>query len=180
MAEVRAIQPISKEVAHRICTGQVISSLAGACKELIDNALDAGARSIGWHLFFFWSTIALWWLECLQISAWRGTEPTCWKSVTTDAALPKMTYLHFVRPFIQYAFEYSVWLGRGNKKWTYDVNNNSCFVLWPIEISVERLYRFTQTHIYLLEGASNWYYRPTLPPSLSKIGIVESSGFQIA
>uniref|UniRef100_A0A914WXW6 Uncharacterized protein n=1 Tax=Plectus sambesii TaxID=2011161 RepID=A0A914WXW6_9BILA len=46
MAEERAIQPISKEVAHRICTGQVVSSLAGACKELIDNALDAGATSI--------------------------------------------------------------------------------------------------------------------------------------
>ncbi len=40
------IKPIDKETIHRICSGQVILDLATAVKELVENALDAGATSI--------------------------------------------------------------------------------------------------------------------------------------
>ena len=41
------IHELSESVNRKICTGQVIISLPGACRELIDNALDAGATNIG-------------------------------------------------------------------------------------------------------------------------------------
>lgn len=41
-----AIKPIDKAAVHRICSGQVILDLATAVKELVENALDAGATSI--------------------------------------------------------------------------------------------------------------------------------------
>uniref|UniRef100_A0A914DQZ4 Uncharacterized protein n=1 Tax=Acrobeloides nanus TaxID=290746 RepID=A0A914DQZ4_9BILA len=40
------IHQLSEEVSRSICTGQVVISLSGACRELIDNALDAGATNI--------------------------------------------------------------------------------------------------------------------------------------
>lgn len=40
------IHELSESVNRKICTGQVIISLPGACRELIDNALDAGATNI--------------------------------------------------------------------------------------------------------------------------------------
>ena len=40
------IRPIAKDAIHRICSGQVILDLATAVKELVENALDAGATSI--------------------------------------------------------------------------------------------------------------------------------------
>lgn len=40
------IKPIDKAAVHRICSGQVILDLATGVKELIENALDAGATSI--------------------------------------------------------------------------------------------------------------------------------------
>lgn len=44
--EEQSIKPISAAVSHRICSGQVITDLATAVKELVENALDAGATSI--------------------------------------------------------------------------------------------------------------------------------------
>jgi len=41
-----AIQQIDQHSIHRICSGQVILDLATSVKELIENALDAGATSI--------------------------------------------------------------------------------------------------------------------------------------
>uniref|UniRef100_A0A2S2QN03 Mismatch repair endonuclease PMS2 n=1 Tax=Sipha flava TaxID=143950 RepID=A0A2S2QN03_9HEMI len=41
------IKPINKLDVHKICSGQVVLSLATAVKELIENSLDAGATSIG-------------------------------------------------------------------------------------------------------------------------------------
>ena len=41
-----AIRPISQDSIHRICSGQVVLDLAGAVKELVENALDAGATNI--------------------------------------------------------------------------------------------------------------------------------------
>ena len=40
------IKAIDKGTIHRICSGQVILDLATAVKELVENALDAGATSI--------------------------------------------------------------------------------------------------------------------------------------
>jgi DNA mismatch repair ATPase MutL len=38
---------LDKDDIRQISTSQVIASIAGGCRELIDNALDAGATSIG-------------------------------------------------------------------------------------------------------------------------------------
>lgn len=46
MAESGRIKPINKASVHRICSGQVIFDLATAVKELVENALDAGATNI--------------------------------------------------------------------------------------------------------------------------------------
>jgi len=40
------IKALDKNTVHHICSGQVIVSLANAVKELIENSLDAGAKSI--------------------------------------------------------------------------------------------------------------------------------------
>ncbi|KAK9891926.1 hypothetical protein WA026_017410 [Henosepilachna vigintioctopunctata] len=40
------IKPINKNVVHQICSGQVILTLAIAVKELVENAIDAGANII--------------------------------------------------------------------------------------------------------------------------------------
>ena len=42
-----AIQSIDRQTVHKICSGQVVLSLAVAAKELVENSLDAGATSIG-------------------------------------------------------------------------------------------------------------------------------------
>ncbi|XP_052861081.1 mismatch repair endonuclease PMS2 [Anopheles cruzii] len=45
-AESRKINAIDKETVHKICSGQVVLSLAIAVKELVENSLDAGATLI--------------------------------------------------------------------------------------------------------------------------------------
>ena len=40
------IRSIPQDAVHRICSGQVILDLATAVKELVENALDAGATTI--------------------------------------------------------------------------------------------------------------------------------------
>ncbi|KAJ8716237.1 hypothetical protein PYW08_013522 [Mythimna loreyi] len=40
------IKPIAKDTVHKICSGQVVVSLAVAVKELVENSLDAGATNI--------------------------------------------------------------------------------------------------------------------------------------
>ncbi|HZG37620.1 MAG TPA: DNA mismatch repair endonuclease MutL, partial [Nodosilinea sp.] len=47
----RPIQPLPGDVVHSIAAGEVIDSLAAAVRELLENALDAGATHI---------TVALW------------------------------------------------------------------------------------------------------------------------
>ncbi|ESN92320.1 hypothetical protein HELRODRAFT_157945 [Helobdella robusta] len=40
------IKPIDKTSIHRLCSGQVVLTLATAVKELVENSLDAGAKNI--------------------------------------------------------------------------------------------------------------------------------------
>lgn len=40
------IESIDRETVHRICSGQVVVDLKTAVKELVENALDAGAKSV--------------------------------------------------------------------------------------------------------------------------------------
>lgn len=42
----QSIRRIDKAAVHRICSGQVILDLATAVKELVENAVDAGATNI--------------------------------------------------------------------------------------------------------------------------------------
>jgi len=42
----KKIQPIPRQDVHRICSGAVILDLATAVKELVENAVDAGATSV--------------------------------------------------------------------------------------------------------------------------------------
>ncbi|KAK7789245.1 hypothetical protein R5R35_013060 [Gryllus longicercus] len=41
-----AMKPLDDSVVHRICSGQIITTLAVAVKELIENSLDAGAKTV--------------------------------------------------------------------------------------------------------------------------------------
>ncbi|CAH1638797.1 unnamed protein product [Spodoptera littoralis] len=44
--QINDIKAISKDTVHKICSGQVVVSLAVAVKELVENSLDAGATNI--------------------------------------------------------------------------------------------------------------------------------------
>jgi DNA mismatch repair ATPase MutL len=46
MAPLRHIAQVPKSAVHRIASGQVILDLSTAVKELLENALDAGATNI--------------------------------------------------------------------------------------------------------------------------------------
>ena len=41
------IKAIDQTTVHKICSGQVVLTLAVAVKEIVENAVDAGATSVG-------------------------------------------------------------------------------------------------------------------------------------
>ncbi len=43
----QSVQAIDRSTVHKICSGQVVLSLAVAIKEITENSLDAGATVIG-------------------------------------------------------------------------------------------------------------------------------------
>lgn len=43
----RTIKQMDQHTVQMLCTGQIILNVAGACKEIIENALDAKATTIG-------------------------------------------------------------------------------------------------------------------------------------
>ena len=45
-ARANVIKAVDKTTVHKICSGQVVLSLATAVKELVENGLDAGAKNI--------------------------------------------------------------------------------------------------------------------------------------
>jgi hypothetical protein len=45
--EAGSIKAIDKGSVHRICSGQVVLTLATAVKELVENSIDAGASIVG-------------------------------------------------------------------------------------------------------------------------------------
>ena len=50
MASAPLIKSIDVNTVHRICSGQVVLTLAVAVKELVENSLDSGATAIGCRL----------------------------------------------------------------------------------------------------------------------------------
>lgn len=46
-----ALKRIGADSVHKICSGQVVLTLAIAVKELVENSLDAGATSIGTYVY---------------------------------------------------------------------------------------------------------------------------------
>ena len=48
--DAMSVKAIDRGTVHKICSGQVVLSLAVAVKELVENSLDAGASSIGEHV----------------------------------------------------------------------------------------------------------------------------------
>lgn len=72
------IEAIDQESVHRICSGQVVLTLAIAVKELVENALDAGATTIGKGGWSFWLGRYASGRErsLMPLAGWRVTTPT--------------------------------------------------------------------------------------------------------
>lgn len=57
-----SVKALDQGTIHRICSGQVIINLANAVKELVENSLDAGARTVEIRLRNYGSEM----IECID------------------------------------------------------------------------------------------------------------------
>lgn len=51
---INGVSKLDVSVIEKVHTGQIVFNIAAACKELIENALDAGATSIGKCNFYIY------------------------------------------------------------------------------------------------------------------------------
>ncbi|EFJ46987.1 hypothetical protein VOLCADRAFT_61805 [Volvox carteri f. nagariensis] len=79
------IKPINRQSIHRICSGQVILDLATAIKELVENALDAGATNIEVRLREYGSAM----VEVADNG--RGVPPADYQALTLKYHTSKIT-----------------------------------------------------------------------------------------
>ncbi|RXG51803.1 Mismatch repair endonuclease PMS2 [Armadillidium vulgare] len=88
-APAKSIKAIDKTAVHRICSGQVVLTLATAVKELVENSIDAGATSVEIKLVENGSSI-------IEVSDnGKGVEPCDFEGLTLSSlcALSNLTII---------------------------------------------------------------------------------------
>ncbi|KXZ41811.1 hypothetical protein GPECTOR_276g725 [Gonium pectorale] len=93
-----SIKPINRQSIHRICSGQVILDLATAIKELVENALDAGATNIEVRLREYGSAL----VEVADNG--RGVPPADYQALTLKYHTSKITSFDDLSSVSTYGF----------------------------------------------------------------------------
>ncbi|GLC44959.1 hypothetical protein PLESTB_000668600 [Pleodorina starrii] len=93
-----SIKPINRQSIHRICSGQVILDLATAIKELVENALDAGATNIEVRLREYGSLL----VEVADNG--RGVPPADYQALTLKYHTSKITSFDDLTSVSTYGF----------------------------------------------------------------------------
>ena len=78
------IKAIPRDSVHRICSGQVVLDLASAVKELVENALDAGATNVEVRLKDHGAT------RVEVVDNGCGVPPDMYEALTTKYATSKI------------------------------------------------------------------------------------------
>lgn len=92
------IKPIEQGSVHRICAGQVVTSLAIAIKELVENAIDAGATVVEVRLREYGAES----IEVVDNGA--GIAPEDWAALTARHATSKIHAFEDVYSVASYGF----------------------------------------------------------------------------
>ncbi|GFR41716.1 hypothetical protein Agub_g2467, partial [Astrephomene gubernaculifera] len=93
-----SIKPINRQSIHRICSGQVILDLSTAVKELVENALDAGATNIEVRLREYGSAL----VEVADNG--RGVPPADYQALTLKYHTSKITSFEDLTSVNTYGF----------------------------------------------------------------------------